>query len=79
MRGRSNGDTYEGLQEHAQTANKSHEQNVSGQLVTNHLGFLSPWAEDQSTSNSFPILLFSLRKTSVLPDERVGGILIMAS
>ena len=47
--------------------------------VTNHLCFLSPWGEDQSTSNDSPILLFSLFKTSLPPDERVGGILIMAS
>ena len=50
--------------------------------VTNHLCFLSPrgvWGEDQSTSNSSPILLFSLCKTSLLPDEHVGDILIMAS
>ena len=31
MRGGNNADTYEGLQERAQTANKSHERNVSGQ------------------------------------------------
>ena len=33
MRGGNNADTYEGLQEDAQTANKSHEQNVSGQWI----------------------------------------------
>ena len=33
MRGGKNANTYEGLQEYAQTANKSYERNVSGQLI----------------------------------------------